>query len=83
MIIPQPDAGGTFSCIANFRRILERSVHAFSGSASRAARALSGLSEKRVGTGPEVVSPSKRQHERGHSARRTVGTLSLWHDKGR
>jgi hypothetical protein len=74
---PQPAAGGTYSWMTSFRRIFPRSANAFSRSLPSAALAASGLSEKRVGTGPEMTSPSNISHARFHSARSTAGTLSL------
>ncbi len=75
--IPQAAEGGTYSWMLSLRRIFARSVNAFSGSLSSAALAASGLSEKRVGTGPAMASPSNISHSRFHSARSTAGTLSL------
>jgi hypothetical protein len=75
--IAHPAAGGTFSYMATFLWIFERSWLALPGSFSRAALAASGQLENSVGTGPATASQSKRQHARGHSASSAVGTLSL------
>ncbi len=73
----QPAAGGTYSWITSFWRIFPKSWNAYSGSLPSAALAASGLSENRVGTGPEMTSPSNISHARLHSASITAGTLSL------
>ncbi len=57
----------------DLREVRERLLR----SLSSAALAASGLSEKRVGTGPAMASPSNISHSRFHSARSTAGTLSL------
>lgn len=53
------------------------SLNALDGSELRAARASGGLRANRVGTGPLAVSPSNMVAWRGHSAARTVATVSL------
>jgi hypothetical protein len=66
-----------FSGTKNLDQILWRSWNALAESEDSAAFASLGLFAKRCGTGPLATSLSNIVVRRGHSAARTVGTVSL------
>ncbi len=66
-----------FSGTKNLDQILWRSRNALAESEDSVAFASLGLIAKRCGTGPLATSPSNIVVRRGHSAARTVGTVSL------
>jgi hypothetical protein len=66
-----------FSGMKILDQILWRSRNVLAGSADTAALASGGEIAKRWGTGPQATSPSNMAVWRGHSAARTVATVSL------
>jgi hypothetical protein len=66
-----------FSGMKSFDQILWRSRNVLAGSVDTAALASGGEIAKRWGTGPLATSPSNIAVWRGHSAARTVATVSL------
>jgi hypothetical protein len=66
-----------FSGTKNLDQILWRSRNALAESEDSAAFASLKQIAKRCGTGPLATSPSNIVVRRGHSAARTVGTVSL------